>query len=397
MEFGFRMYFSTDTMERDTGPKQLYRLSLLLFISYLAIAMSMPTTSVFVSKTLHYSNFYSGFCVGIAFFSTILTRGVAGKLADQQGGRIAVLLGLMLYSLAGMIASISSWISNYDALSAIVLIVGRLLLGLGESFTIVGVLAWGFSVMGNERAGRVLAVVGMALYGAFAVGSPLGMMVMHHFGYATVCLAGFFLPLMGLFIASPMAPPPIHRSGRAPVREIIGRIWDLGVIVFAQGVGFAVVGAFMPLLFLQRHWENAGWGLSAFGVAFVLVRIFCGHLPDRFGGIRIAIVSLFIEMVGQVLIWLAPEPVLALTGAFLTGAGCSMVFPSMGVEVVGRVAPHLRATAMGGFAAFQDLAYGATGPIAGIVADYAGFASVYFIGAISAAIAFILCCRLRTH
>ncbi|WP_249211885.1 arabinose transporter [Gluconobacter cerinus] len=390
------MCFSTVSMQKDTAPRQLYRLSLLLFISYLAVAISMPTTSVFVSETLHYNNFYSGLCVGIAFLSTILTRGLAGTFADQRGGRKATVTGLILYSLAGIIASISSWITSYGMLPVIVLILGRLLLGLGESFTIVGVLAWGFSVMGNARAGRVLAVVGMALYGAFAVGSPLGMMIMHYWGYASVCVAGFLLPLIGLSIALPMASPLIHRGAHTPLTEIIGRIWDLGVIVFAQGVGFAVVGAFMPLLFLQRHWENAGWGLSAFGTAFVLVRIFCGHGPDRFGGKRIAIVSLFIEIVGQVFIWLAPDPALALAGAFLTGAGCSMVFPSMGVEVVGRVAPHLRATAMGGFAAFQDLAYGATGPVAGIVADHAGFSSVYLIGAISAAVGFILCCRLKT-
>jgi predicted MFS family arabinose efflux permease len=68
----------------------------------------------------------------------------------------------------------------------------------------------------------------------------------------------------------------------------------------------------------------------------------------------------------------------------LTGFGCSMVFPSMGSEVIKQVPAHLRATAMGGFAAFQDLAYGATAPLVGLLADSSGYSSVFLIGGLAA-------------
>ena len=97
----------------------------------------------------------------------------------------------------------------------------------------------------------------------------------------------------------------------------------------------------------------------------------------------------------SILIWGAGDPLLALAGAFLTGLGCSLIFPAMGREVVHLVDPHLRGTALGGFSAFQDLAYGLTGPLAGLLADRAGYGSVFLIGGIAAGAGFLIALVLR--
>lgn len=127
----------------------------------------------------------------------------------------------------------------------------------------------------------------------------------------------------------------------------------------------------------------------------MLVRALFGHLPDRVGGFPVAIGSLAVETIGQLLIWNAGSPAMALLGALLTGLGCSMIFPSMGREVVHLVDPHLRGAALGGFAAFQDLAYGLTGPTAGVLADRAGISSVFLIGAAGAALGLLIALQLR--
>ncbi len=368
----------------DCTPHLLVWMAFSLFLSYLAVAMSLPVVSLHVTRHLGFGNALGGLAVGLPFLSTLLTRGRAGALSDLRGAKTCMLRGLAWYAVASVACMVSAWPAMPHAGGIALLMAGRLLLGLGESLALVGLISWAIGLAGPARSGRVLALVGMAMYGAFAAGGPVGLALYDALGFAGtmgVCAA---LPLLGMAMMLPLPAVPPQRGTREPFVRVVGRVWRQGAVVCLQGVGFAALGAFVPLLFLARDWPHAGLGLTCFGVGFVLVRLLFGHLPDRVGGLPVALVSLAVEACGQCLLWLAPGPVPALAGALLTGLGCSMVFPAMGVEVVRRVPAHLRGTAVGGFAAFQDIAYGFTGPLAGLVADRFGHASVFLLGGMAA-------------
>ncbi|WP_117195626.1 MFS transporter [Rhizobium terrae] len=381
----------------DPAYRRVVALTAALFLSYLTVAISLSAVTIHVVQGLGLDNAYGGLAVGIAFLSTILTRGWAGALADRIGGKLCMQRGLIIYAAAGLICLSASWSDLPVIPSYELLIIGRLLLGLGESVAMVGMITWAIGLMGQARSGKVMSLVGIGLYGAFAVGGPLGLALLDRFGFRGLMIVCTGLPIVGLIAISwipAVAPQPGHRES---FWRIIGRIWRPGAAVGLQGVGFAALGAFFSLYFLSRGWPYAGLGLTFFGVGFVLVRLLFGHMPDRFGGLRIAVVSLAVEAVGQYLLWLAPGPSSALIGALLTGVGCSMVFPAMGSEVVKQVPAHLRGTAVGGFAAFQDLAYGATGPIVGLLADVRGYASVFMIGGLSATLGLLLVLSMRRN
>ncbi|MBV6307276.1 arabinose transporter [Candidimonas humi] len=378
-----------NTSTYSTHRLHLWWLTFALFLSYLSVAMSLPVVSIYVTDGLKFNNLAGGLAVGIAFVSTIATRTRSGRLSDQRGGKSVMTIGLLVYTLASLLCMLAVWHVLPPHIAYAVLLLGRLALGLGESLAVVGMLGWGVALSGPQQAGRFLALMGMGMYGSFAVGAPIGLALYHRWGFGGVMLASAALPLVGLVMVRCL--PAI--SGQPGKREsfwgLLGRIGRPGAVVGLQGVGFAAIGAFLSLYYIDRGWPSAWIGLSGFSVGFVVVRLFFGHLPDRLGGRPVALVSLLVEAVGQVLLWQAPAPAWALAGAVLTGCGCSLVYPSMGAEVVRRVPPHLRATAMGGFAAFQDLAYAGTGPLAGWFADRWGYAVVFLIGAVAAAAALL--------
>ncbi|MEK6345917.1 MAG: arabinose transporter [Burkholderia sp.] len=385
---------STST-QPDLSRRRLYLLAAVLFVSYLCVAIPLPVIPVFVTHRLGLDNVWAGLGVGVAFLATILTRGYAGHLADRRGAKTAVVRGLLLYA-AGAAVTLLAGLIDAPLPAFGTLVAGRLLLGLGESLGGVGIITWGVGLVGPARSGQVLALVGAAIYGAFAVGGPLGLMLFGRIGFAGTMAVSALLPCLGLAVIAALPGIAAHPHGTRPgFFSVVGRIWLHGLVVCLQGIGFAAIGAFFALDFLHNGWQYAGLGLSVFGIGFVLVRVLFGHLPDRVGGLPVAIGSLAVETLGQFLIWSAHDPALALAGAFLTGLGCSMVFPSMGREVVHLVAPNLRGTAMGAYAAFQDLAYGLTGPLAGLLADRSGYGGVFFTGGVAALLGLLIALYLR--
>ncbi len=376
------MFFSSS---RDPAEARLLALAAVLFVSYLCVGIPLPSVPVFVTGTLGLGNVWAGLGVGIAFLATILTRGYAGAFTDRRGAKAAAARGLVLYAAGALVSLIAGWPALPPVMAFLALVAGRLLVGLGESLAGVGIIAWGIGLVGPARSGKVLALVGAAIYGALAVGGPIGLLLLDRIGFAGTMAISTLLPCLGLLAIAPMDPMAPHPEAMRPsFWSVVGRIKWHGLVVCLQGIGFAAIGAFFALDFMTQGWSHAGLGLTAFGSGFVLVRVLFGHLPDRVGALTVAIVSLLIEAMGQLIIVVAPDPLWALAGAFMTGLGCSLIFPAMGREVVHLVEPHLRATALGGFSAFQDLAYGLTGPVTGFLADRSGYGSVFLIGGLAA-------------
>ena len=376
---------------------RLLPLDIAVFLVYLTIGAPLPVIPLFVHDGLGFDPIVVGIVIGAQAAATLLARPLAGGVSDRRGTRTAVIVGALISALAGVFYFIGTLVEFSPAAGLAAIIAGRMVLGLGDSLFLTGAMAWGVQLGGPQNAGKGLMSVGIALYAAMAIGAPLGIAMFNSSGFAPLALTVAATPLLACLIAYRLPAQPVVPGARIPLREVFGRIWRPGAGVALSGVGFAVIAAFITLYYQSRGWDGAAYGLTAFGVAFIIARFFFGGYPDRFGGARVALVCLAIEVVGQLLLWLAPMPALALLGAALTGFGYSLAFPALCLEAVRRVPPQSRGSAIGAYVVCLDFSLASAGPIAGLLVAPLGYSAIYLMGGACAALAAMLTIGLLPH
>jgi predicted MFS family arabinose efflux permease len=256
------------------------------------------------------------------------------------------------------------------------------MLGGAGSFVITGPLSWGLALSSPHRAGKIMAWMGTATYASYAIGAPIGTILYEQTGFVAIALATLVVPLAALVIVTSLRGVPPLLTEKPTVGRVLAAVGLPGLGLALCSIGSAAVTAFVALLFVARGWAPVWPAFTAFASVFIVVRIFLGHpLSDRVGGVRVALVFLVIEALGQAVTWLADEAPMAMAGAAMTGFGYSQVFPGFGVEAVRRASQQSRGFAVGIYTAFLDLAIGLSSPALGFIASGAGLSSVFLAGA----------------
>ena len=363
---------------------QVVSIVLFTFIGYLNIGIPLAVLPGYVHNHLGYGTVIAGLVISVQYLATLLSRPYASRFIDTRGSKRAVMIGLAGCGLSGVFMLVSSWLTSMPAWSLASLLIGRLVLGSAESLVGSGSIGWGIGRVGAQNTAKVISWNGIASYGAIAIGAPLGVIMVGHLGMWSLGASIMALGALGVLLAWPKLAAPIVSGVRLPFLHVLGRVLPHGTGLALGSIGFGTIATFITLYYATNHWENAALCLSLFGASFISARLLFGNLINRIGGFRVAIACLSVETLGLLLLWLAPNPELALAGAALSGFGFSLVFPALGVEAVNLVPASSRGAAVGAYSLFIDLSLGITGPLVGAVAAGFGFASIFLFAALAA-------------
>lgn len=359
------------------------------FASYLTIGLPLAVLPGYVHDVMGFSAFWAGLVISLQYFATLLSRPHAGRYADLLGPKKIVVFGLCGCFLSGLGYLLAGSTNDWPLASLLLLCLGRVILGIGQSFAGTGSTLWGVGVVGSMHIGRVISWNGIVTYGAMAIGAPLGVLFYAWGGLQGLALTVMGVALVAILLALPRPAVKASKGKPLPFRAVLGRVWLYGMALALASAGFGVIATFITLFYDAKGWDGAAFALTLFSCTFVGTRLLFPNGINRLGGLNVAMICFSVEIVGLLLVGMAK------IGVLLAGAGFSLVFPALGVVAVKAVPQQNQGAALATYTVFMDLSLGVTGPLAGLIMTWAGVPVIYLAAAGLVAVALLLTWRLK--
>ncbi len=331
-----------------------------------------------------------GFVVGLFALATVACTPAVGRCVERYPRRYAVAAGAAAMSLSAL---------GFLAIDSIGVAMGVLRLIQGASYALV-LTAVGTMVADlapPAHLSRLLGLAGgsMMLMNAIApaVVEPLAIAAGWPAVFALAALAGLCSLVLALQVTEPSRPAASMTGG---LLDVLGQpvARHYAIVVACTGMTFGAVVTFEQPYVLSLGGVEVRSFFVAFAAAAILVRLCCGHLPDRLGRHRVAVVSLGLYAAAAVAM-AGLRPASAPFLGMWFGLAHGMFYPSMNAIAVTAVRPEERGRILAIFTGAFSLGVwvGATG--LGVVAASSGYAAVFVVAACGAAVATIVLARSR--
>jgi len=357
------------------------------FAYFLGVGILLPTLPRFIEGPLRGSDFAVGVSVGAFSLSAVLLRPLAGRAGDRRGRRPLIVGGSAIVT--------ASVLGYHLAHTIPILVIFRLIAGVGEALFFTGAASAVTDLAPEERRGEAVSFFSLALYGGMSFGPFIGESVLGHGRFSAVwyLAAGFGVvaTLLALMVADTRPP-----SGTEPRsnRIIHPAAFLPGTVLACTVWGFAAFGSFVSLYALKLGMSGSRYVFFTYSFTVLLIRLFGARLPDVLGSRRAATVATSTVAAGLGIMALWGTPAGLYAGAFVFGAGQAFAFPALMSLALSGAPDSERGAVVGTQTAFVDLAFGLGSVSLGAVAHAVGYRGTF---AVSAGVAIIGLVLLRTR
>lgn len=360
------------------------------FIAFMCIGLPIAVLPGYIHDQLGFSALIAGLAIASQYLATLLSRPFAGRATDSLGSKRAIVFGLIGIVISGALTLLATLLESFPVTSLSILFVARVFLGVAQGLIGVGSISWCIAKVGAEHTARSISWNGIASYGAIAIAAPLGVVVIDEVGFNSLGVALMVMGGLALLVIRSKPSVPVIAGERLPYWSVFGRIAPYGVGLTLSSIGYGTLTTFITLFYFDRGWQGAAWCLTVFGACFILARLLFIGAINRLGGFTAAILCMAVETCGLVMLWLAPNTGVALTGAGLAGLGLSLVYPALGVEAIKNVPTSSRGAGLSAYAVFFDLALALAGPVMGAIASGQGYDWIFFYASLLSVCALLL-------
>jgi len=370
----------TDRRVQVGGTTPYWRLWSACFLGFNAIGMTIQVMPAYAHERLGANAIVAGLAVTIGSLATMFSRPISGRIADQSGGRRVAMAGAILGLVGG--------VGHVVATNLPVLILARLFLGAGEGALFTGSVGWILAHTEQSQRGKIAGHFGLSMWMGLASGPMLGTALMAIGTYRDVWIAAAIIPMLAWVLVASTQPEGPVSSGAANIRRALfpRAAWVPGASGAFASIGYGIIAAFLVPRFAALDFAGQNFALTVFGIAFMTIRFLGSGYADRFGGRRVLLSAFLVEAVGLIGLFLGYVEWLAFVSTALTGAGLSLLIPSVTSLVTEAADSRERTAALGAVTSAWDLGVAVGGPLGGLVAG-ASDAAPFALGAVAALIA----------
>jgi MFS family permease len=334
---------------------------------FLSLGSVFPVLPLFVERELGGDTVAVGIAVGAFAVGAVVLRPYAGRLGDRYGRRILVISGAFIVALSAALYPLASNLG--------ILVVARIIGGLGEAAFFVGAGTMIADLAPEERRGEAISYWSVAVYSGIAFGPVLGAEVLDATDYDTVWIVSALLAVaagtLALFthetltdearaanLARTERPPLLNRSALAP-----------GVVLFLGLCGLAGFTELLPLYVEDIGLDDSSLVFLLYGCLILVVRIAGARIPDKLGSRRAGSLALVGGAVGLSIMGLWGSLAGLIIGTVFFAGGMSLMYPSMLTLALTGIPDTERGAVVGTVSTFFDLSQGLGALIIGVAAD----------------------------
>lgn len=356
-------------------------LSTLCYFS--AYSVVLPVLPHDVTERLHSGNLSVGIVAGAFAVSAIFTRPSAGRLGNRVGRRFLMIAGSLIAA-----GSISCYGLAPDVPLLVLL---RLVTGVGEGFFYTGSATLVSDLAPPERRGEAISYFSVAIWTASGLGPALGQVIYTNEGapVAFFCAGAFSLFAALLARRVPRIPvPAIEEGSRPPL--VHKKALGAGAVLALSTAGSTAFNAYIPLYVSKLHLGGPEFVFLLYAVIVLSVRTFFARLPDQWGPLRTGTAATTSMALGFVLVALVGDPVGLYLGTAVLAFGNSLIFPALMSMALNGSNARDRSSIVGTFTAFFDVASGLGGITLGAVAAATSYRGAFAGGGAYAFFALVL-------
>jgi MFS family permease len=319
----------------------------------------------------------SSFAVGMLVF-----RPTLGKLADERGRKIALLIGMLVAA----IAPLGYLVAN----SIPLLIILRIFHGVSIAAYATAANVLVVDLAPIDRRGEIIGYMSLVAPIGMGIGPALGGYVQELLGYTPLFLLssglGFFGLLGILQINTPSIPAQTVEDG------IKVSFWGIlfssrarvpAIVLLFTGLAVGTLHTFAPLYIKSTKVDlNPGLFYTIGAISSFSIRMFAGKASDRLGRGLFVTIGLAFYALSMLLLTFVNSTSTFILAALAEGVGGGTLIPMMSAIIADRSLPRERgrmfATCISGF----DFGIAIAGSIFGAVAERFGYPSMFACNAV---------------